>query len=119
MPTRDTNIHTGHPRTRTEVATDWCVWHVGELTGVALPTVLAATVNGWFGLLSGLVAAGWAANEVRLARARNQITAERQRRALTAAEHDTDADDTDTTDNAAVEAEGVEQAGTDGKGASA
>ncbi|PXY32110.1 hypothetical protein [Prauserella muralis] len=113
MPSRDTNVHTGHPRTRTEIATEWCVWHVGELTGVALPTVLAATVNGWFGLLSGLVAAGWAANEVRLARARNQITAERQRRALTAV----GADDTDTTENAA--AEGVGQAGTGEKGASA
>lgn len=93
MPTRDTDIWTGKRRTRTEVATEWCVWHFGELTGVGLPAVLAATVNGWFGLVSGLIAAGWGAHEVRFRRAQQRFKAERP--ALPAAETDDDAGQTE------------------------
>lgn len=54
--------------TRTDVAVTWVVWHFGELTGVVLPLVLAVLFTPWFAVVSAVVAAGWAAHEVRVAR---------------------------------------------------
>ncbi|PXY31686.1 hypothetical protein [Prauserella muralis] len=93
MPTRDTNVHTGQPRTRTEIAAEWVVWHCGELAGVTGPAVLAATVNGWFGLASVAVAAGWITKEVRFRREQQQI---RDQRALPPAPADQDTTDDET-----------------------
>jgi hypothetical protein len=55
-------------KTRTDVAIAWVGWHLGELTAVSVPLVLAATVSGWFALLALLIAAGWVAHEVAHAR---------------------------------------------------
>jgi urea transporter len=62
-------------RTKTDKATRWMVWHAGELTGIAVPLVLADTVTAWFALISATVAAGWVANEIRLARQRRAVAA--------------------------------------------
>jgi hypothetical protein len=51
-------------KTRTDVAVAWVGWHLGELAGVGVPLLLAATVSGWFALLAAVVAAAWVAHEI-------------------------------------------------------
>ncbi|WP_236793246.1 hypothetical protein [Amycolatopsis sp. GM8] len=51
--------------TRTTRTVSWLGWHALELSGVLAPVGFAATVSPWFSLVSVLVAAGWAANEMR------------------------------------------------------
>ncbi|MBK1784550.1 hypothetical protein [Prauserella cavernicola] len=105
MSTRELDVHTGEPRTRTAVASEWVVWHFGELSGVIGPGVLAATVSGWFGLASGLVAAGWAVKETRFRREQQQI---RDQRTLPAAEQDTEGE---TAEDAGTGREGQQDKG--------
>jgi hypothetical protein len=52
--------------TRTTRAVSWIGWHIGEFAGVVVPLGLAVTVWEGFYAVSGLVALGWAANELRL-----------------------------------------------------
>jgi hypothetical protein len=47
----------------------WIGWHIGELIGVTVPAVVALTVTPWASLVSGVVGAGWAVHETRMARA--------------------------------------------------
>lgn len=47
----------------------WIGWHIGELIGVTVPIVVALTVTPWASLVSGVVGAGWAVHEIRMARA--------------------------------------------------
>lgn len=75
--------------TRTDRVVSWIGWHIGELTGVGLPALAAITVNGWIGIVSGVVAAGWGAHEARVVSAQRRLAAARQRRALAAASTDT------------------------------
>ncbi|MCU1685782.1 MAG: hypothetical protein JWQ81_6521 [Amycolatopsis sp.] len=55
-------------KTRTDHAVTWAVAHFGELTGVTVPVVLAATVDVWFLLAGGAVAVWWGFHDLRLAR---------------------------------------------------
>ncbi|WP_216209155.1 hypothetical protein [Amycolatopsis aidingensis] len=101
MASRELDIHTGKPRTRTEVATEWAVWHFAELAGITGPGLLAVTINGWFATASAVVAAGWAVHETRTRREQARI---RDRRALAA------------TGTPAEDTEPAEDPGTDGAG---
>lgn len=58
--------------TRTARAVAWVGWHLGELAGVIVPAVLAATVVAWFALLSSLVALEWAVREYRTRKTTNR-----------------------------------------------
>jgi hypothetical protein len=53
---------------RTDRVVSWVGWHLGELAGVGVPTVLAATVHPWWTVPAVVVALGWVAHEVRLSR---------------------------------------------------
>jgi uncharacterized membrane protein len=55
----------------------WVGWHRFEITGVTVPAVVAFTMSPWWWLVSGVVGAGWTANEVRAARKRAAIQAGR------------------------------------------
>ncbi|WP_328614526.1 conjugal transfer protein TraH [Amycolatopsis sp. NBC_00348] len=55
-------------RTRQETAVAWAGSHAVELAGVGVPLVAGAVWWPWFDLISGLAAALWAANEIRLHR---------------------------------------------------
>jgi hypothetical protein len=59
------------PERATRVAS-WVGWHLFEIAGVAVPAVLAVSVTAWWWLVSGVVGAGWVANEVRVTQARRQ-----------------------------------------------
>lgn len=59
---------TAHRSERTDAVVSWIGWHLGELTGVGVPVVLAVTAHPLWVVPAGLVAAGWIAHEVRLAR---------------------------------------------------
>jgi hypothetical protein len=48
----------------------WVGWHLGELTGIAVPAVLAVSVHPLWMVPAAVVAGSWAAHEVRLARHR-------------------------------------------------
>ena len=52
----------------------WIGWHIGELVGVVVPGIIALTVTRWAAVVSAVVAAGWAAHEVRTARQRRAIS---------------------------------------------
>jgi hypothetical protein len=62
-------------KTRTDHAVTWAVAHFGELTGVTVPVVLAATVDPWFLLASGAVAVWWGFHDLRLARQAKALAA--------------------------------------------
>ena len=99
----------GLPDRATRVAS-WIGWHIGELTGVTVPGVVALTVSPWAWLASGVVGAGWTVHEIRTAREQAAIKAGRDLPAVTPAVASTaaatvpgetsDVDDqsTDTTD---------------------
>jgi hypothetical protein len=55
----------GVPEQATRVAS-WIGWHLFEITGVTVPAVVALTVSPWWWLVSGVVGAGWTANEARM-----------------------------------------------------
>lgn len=69
---------------------EWVSWHAGELVGVLVPAGFAVAVSGWFALISGVIAAGWAVHEVRLARRERQIRSTRAQRAITTGQTRTD-----------------------------
>jgi hypothetical protein len=46
----------------------WIGWHLGELAAVGVPAVLAVTTHPLWTVPAVVVAAGWVAHEVRLAR---------------------------------------------------
>lgn len=50
-------------QTRTARTVVWLGCHLGELAGVGVPGVLAATVSPWWATLSGAVALVWVAHE--------------------------------------------------------
>lgn len=52
-------------QTRTARTVVWLGCHLGELAGVGVPGVLAATVSPWWATLSGAVALVWVAHEYR------------------------------------------------------
>jgi hypothetical protein len=54
----------GVPERATRMAS-WIGWHVFEIAGVTVPAVVALTVTPWWWLVSGVVGAGWTANEIR------------------------------------------------------
>lgn len=56
--------------TRSDRVVVWIGWHLGELVGVGVPAVLAVAVHPLWAVPAGLVAAGWIANEIRVARQR-------------------------------------------------
>lgn len=66
----------GVPERATRVAS-WVGWHLFEITGMTVPAVVAVTVTPWWWLVSGVVGAGWTANEVRVMRKRAAIQAGR------------------------------------------
>ncbi|MEU8631400.1 hypothetical protein AB0C38_04465 [Amycolatopsis sp. NPDC048633] len=66
---------TREQRTRLQVAMEWAVWHFGELAGVLGPLVLALVFTPWVALVSAIVAAGWAAHEVRDHREQTRLKA--------------------------------------------
>lgn len=55
----------GVPERATRVAS-WLGWHLFEITGVTVPAVVAVSGTPWWWLVSGVVGAGWTANEVRM-----------------------------------------------------
>jgi len=63
-----TGQRTPNQATRTVRAVAWTGWHLGELSGVAVPLALAVTVWAWFAVLSALVALEWGVREYRLHR---------------------------------------------------
>lgn len=65
-------------------AVQWIGWHLGELTGLVAPMVLAVTVWAWFAVLTVLVATVWITHEVRIRRRRRALAAARTRPAVTA-----------------------------------
>jgi len=72
----------GLPDRATRVAS-WIGWHIGELTGVTVPAVVAVTATPWAWLVSGVVGAGWTVHEVRTAREQAAIKADRDLLAVT------------------------------------
>ncbi len=56
-----------HDAGRSNRAVTWIGWHLGELTGIAVPVVLAVSVHSLWMVPAAVVAATWAANELRLA----------------------------------------------------
>lgn len=52
-------------QTRTARTVVWLGCHLGELTGVGVPGVLAVTDSPWWATLSGAVALVWVAHEYR------------------------------------------------------
>lgn len=59
---------------RTDGVLSWIGWHLGELAAVGLPTVLAVTTHPLWTVPAVIVAAGWVAHEMRLARQRTTPT---------------------------------------------
>lgn len=55
----------GVPVRATRVAS-WVGWHLFEITGVTVPAVVAVSGTPWWWLVSGVVGAGWTANEARV-----------------------------------------------------
>ncbi|MEV5718489.1 conjugal transfer protein TraH [Amycolatopsis mediterranei] len=55
-------------RTRTDAAVAWTSAHAIELTGVGAPLVAGLVWSPWLDLISAVLAAVWAANEIRLHR---------------------------------------------------
>jgi hypothetical protein len=95
VSTRDqrTNPETGaadRPRTRTEIAIEWVVWHFGEITAVGVPLLLAVVFTGWIAVFGVAAAAGWTAHEIRLARRQKAVRAGRERRQLPTGQQTTD-----------------------------
>ena len=72
--------------TRTDTVVSWIGWHLGELTGVLAPAMLAVSVTPWAWVVSGVVGAGWTVHEVRLARQQAAIRAGRDLPVLLAAD---------------------------------
>lgn len=68
----------------------WIGWHVGELAGVIVPGAVALSVTPWAAVVSGVVGAGWAVHEIRLARQQAEIRAGRDVPALEAAKSEED-----------------------------
>lgn len=64
---------------RAHRAVGWVGWHLGELVGVGVPTVLAVTVHPLWTVPAVVVAAGWVANERRLARRKTSARADADR----------------------------------------
>lgn len=60
---------------RADRAVSWVGWHLVELTGVVGSAAVAVTVTPWAWIAAGVVTGGWAAHEVRVARARTAGTA--------------------------------------------
>lgn len=76
-----------------DTVVSWIGWHIGELAGVIVPGVVALSVTPWAAVVSGIVGAGWAAHEIRLARQDAEIKAQPDVRALEAAKSEEDAPD--------------------------
>ncbi|MPZ86309.1 MAG: hypothetical protein GEV28_40450 [Actinophytocola sp.] len=53
---------------RVDRVVSWIGWHLGELTGIGVPAVLAAAAHPLWAVPAAAVAAGWVAHEVRRAR---------------------------------------------------
>ncbi|PXY31107.1 hypothetical protein [Prauserella muralis] len=66
--------------TRTDRVVSWIGWHIGELTAVGLPLLLAVAITWW--LLGVAVLAGglWIAREVHRARQRHATTNPRKQK---------------------------------------
>jgi hypothetical protein len=77
-PVAGSPVVSGVPDRATRVAS-WIGWHLFEITGVTVPAVVALTVSPWWWLVSGVVGAGWRANEVRVAKKQAAIRAGQDR----------------------------------------
>ncbi|MFE3173472.1 hypothetical protein ACFXPA_17360 [Amycolatopsis sp. NPDC059090] len=82
-------------RTRLELAMEWAVWHFGELAFTVGPLVLAMVFTPWFALVSAVVAAGWAAHEIRDHRQQTRLKTEAAERKQLAAPPTTTDETTD------------------------
>lgn len=51
--------------TLTARSVSWLGYHLGEVVGVTVPSVLAVTVSPWWATVSGVVALLWAVHECR------------------------------------------------------
>jgi hypothetical protein len=91
---------TEQPRTHTDHAVRWVVFHAAELTGIAVLALLAVMATAWFGLLAVVVGAWWVAHEVRDTRRQREIRAAADRRRMTTG----DATPTDTSTETSREA---------------
>jgi hypothetical protein len=58
-----------------DVVIRWVGWHLGELTGVGVPLVLAVTVSVWLALIGVLIGALWAMHEIRVSRRHRALPA--------------------------------------------
>jgi hypothetical protein len=68
----------------------WVGWHTPELSGVLVPSVLAATVTPWFSIAAGLVAIGWLTHELRTVQLHRAIGASAPRPVAEYDDPDTD-----------------------------
>ncbi|WAL65602.1 hypothetical protein ORV05_32765 [Amycolatopsis cynarae] len=64
-PAAEVEAMTGGP-TRTARSVSWLGYHLGEVAGVTVPSLLALTVSPWWATVSGLVALLWAVHEYRI-----------------------------------------------------
>src|SRR4051812_37006871 len=72
----------------------WLRWHALELTGLAVPLVLALLLNVWFLILAAPAVGLWTLNETRQARRRAQLRGS-ERTALTSPSSDVSTKETD------------------------
>jgi hypothetical protein len=86
-------------------AAAWVGWHLFEITGVTVPAVVAVSVTPWWWLVSGVVGAGWTANEVRVARKNTAIRAGRDQ--VVAVATSEKPDETSGVDGHSVDGHGV------------
>ena len=75
---------------RVDSAVSWFGWHIGELTCVFVPGIVALLVTPWAAVVSVVVAAIWAVHEVRLARRQQVIRTSSARAALNASTSEED-----------------------------
>jgi hypothetical protein len=71
-------------------AVSWFGWHIGELTCVLVPGLVALLVTPWAAVVSVVVAAIWAVHEVRQARRQRAVRTGSTRPALSASTSEED-----------------------------